>query len=546
MIPAVVYYRMSTERQEDSIERQRSQVEPFATRQGYKILREYKDEGIAGDEEEKRKDFMRMMRDAQRREFEVILCDDKDRFGRFDSITQGYYVKPLRDAGVRLETVAQGKVDWFSFAGRVTDAVLQEAKKIESQATSRRVITRMLLMAKQGKWLGGVPPYAYVLTPDAILGKKLVPGDPLKVMAVQMMFELYGDRGFTLDMVARELYERGIPNPRGGPTWNKTTVRSILRCRKYVGDLTWNSGHDGKYSEVAGGIVRTTDSRIPKRALNDLSDWIIVPDTHEPLIDRALFERVQAKLAKNKFKTTPLPKGGQFVLSGLLTCGHCGWRMIGSSSGEKRSYKCGRYHQEGKHACGGGFIMESKLLDCLTRKLQDAILDPRNAEKLREEMRRQGEKAVRSRPAKAAGMQSRIDELARKIDAGIERMSLIDHDLLTEYAAKVRAWKAEREKLSADLNHLINPPEHVNLDEVFHTAERQMYRLREAFAKADPFKVREVLRELVTKVELWFDHRPMKGKTRCIFRRGVIHVRPQQDAGLTSSLLNAASPIPVS
>src|SRR6516162_3904125 len=211
---AVAYYRMSTDRQEDSIERQRSQVELYAARHGYAITREYIDEGIAGDEERKRKGFLRMLEDAAHlRDFSIILCDDKDRFGRFDSITQGYYVKPLRDAGVRLETVAQGRVDWSSFAGRITDAVLQEAKKIESQANSRRVISWMLQMAGNGKWLGGAPPYGYRLADDPKLGKRLVPGDAREVEAVRLMFRLYGQRGFTLAQVAEELYLRAIPPP---------------------------------------------------------------------------------------------------------------------------------------------------------------------------------------------------------------------------------------------------------------------------------------------------------------------------------------------
>src|SRR5262245_6016990 len=110
-IRAAAYLRMSDDRQENSIERQREQVTAYAAKHGYEILREYCDPGVPGDEEQKRKQFMQMLRDAQRKEFDVILCDDRDRFGRFDSLTMGYYCKPLRDAGIRLETVAQGKVD---------------------------------------------------------------------------------------------------------------------------------------------------------------------------------------------------------------------------------------------------------------------------------------------------------------------------------------------------------------------------------------------------------------------------------------------------
>jgi site-specific DNA recombinase len=141
-------------------------VVPYAARQGYQRVEEYTDEAIAGDELEKRKQFQRMLRDAQAGKFSVILCDDKDRFGRFDFIDYGEVVGPLRRAGVRLETVAQGRVDWESFAGRITDAIFQEAKAMEIEALSRRVLTGALKDARVGKHLGGSAPYGYRLVPD--------------------------------------------------------------------------------------------------------------------------------------------------------------------------------------------------------------------------------------------------------------------------------------------------------------------------------------------------------------------------------------------
>src|SRR5262249_8365328 len=128
IIRVAVYYRMSTLKQEDSIDRQRSQVVAYAKARGYLIVAEYVDEGVAGDELRRRKEFQRPLRDAQTGQFDGILCDDNDRFGRFDSIDMGEIVAPLRRKGVWLESVAQGRSDWESFAGRVTKAVLDEAK----------------------------------------------------------------------------------------------------------------------------------------------------------------------------------------------------------------------------------------------------------------------------------------------------------------------------------------------------------------------------------------------------------------------------------
>src|SRR5262245_9189368 len=154
-VPAAAYYRMSDDKQENSIERQRSQVEPYARRKGYHVVAEYTDEGIAGDEIAKRKAFQRMLRDAQAGAFKVIVTDDKDRFGRFDCIDLGEVVAPLRRKGVYLDAVAQGVVDWNSFAGRITDAVIQEAKNLELDAISRRVLSGQLLKAQKGINTGG-------------------------------------------------------------------------------------------------------------------------------------------------------------------------------------------------------------------------------------------------------------------------------------------------------------------------------------------------------------------------------------------------------
>jgi site-specific DNA recombinase len=565
-IRAVPYYRMSTDRQEDSIERQRSQVEPYAARQGYVIVKEYLDEGIAGDEEKKRKGFLRMLEDAQRREFDVILCDDKDRFGRFDSITQGFYVKPLRDAGVRLETVAQGRVDWSSFAGRITDAVLQEAKKVESLANSRRVITWMLQMATQGKWLGGQTPYGYRAVPDPELGKRLVPGDPAHVEAVRLMFRLYGERGFTLAQIAEELYQRGIrppefkrrkkmpPHPSGKlPAWERTTIRALLRNRKYVGDMVWNTGHEGKYSEVIGGLVNTSDTPLRKRNCNPETDWVICRDVHEALIDRELFEKVQARLEANKHGARPGPGNVDrgFLLTGLLICGHCGWRMNGSTWDKRHHYKCGRYHQEGKRGCYCNVIREADLLNCIVRKLQEVILNPENLERLRFEVRRQQEETTGTHGGKLGRLQRELKDLEAKVAQGMERMALIDADLLTEYAAQVRCWREHRDRVKEEIDRLSRPTQQAALGDILRLVEEQLSQLRDAILDSDPRDVRAVLAEFISRVELFWEHRTTaKGIVRSKFVRGIIHVKPQRDLDLTSLfvdsavLLNGASPTP--
>jgi DNA invertase Pin-like site-specific DNA recombinase len=528
---------MSDEKQENSIARQRAQVEPYAAKNGYQIVKEYVDEGIPGDEERKRKAFMQMLAEAQQRQFQVILCDDKDRFARLDSINYGYYVKPLRDLGIKLVTVAQGVIKWDSFSARITDAVLQEAKKLESQATSRRVISRMLMMARQGKWLGGPVPYGYRLLPDPVLGKKLVPGDPAHVRVVQLIFRLYGDKGFSLDMIGAELYARAILNPRGGVQWHKNTLRKILRNRKYVGDQTWNMGHAGKYSEVTGGDIRTSDSRLARRTCNEPEDWIVVPDTHEPLVERELFERVQARLVDNRQNTSPAPKDRPYLLSGLLVCGACGWRMIGDTQSGKRYYKCGQYHNVGSRSCGCNLIAEERLVRCILQRIEATLLNPTNVARLRAEVQQKADHYEQARPVLAADLEAKLAELQAKIDPALERMALIPPDLLPQYGAMVRGWNEEHERLQRELERTqkARPDTGPDIDATVQKVTESLYRLREAVLEGDPVLAREFLRRLITKVELFFDKVQGPKRYKNVFRRGVIYVDPPAVEYLPSS-----------
>ena len=107
----VLYLRMSDERQERSIDHQRRELLSYAKKHDYRISREYVDEAISGDATERRAAFLRMRDDSQKGEFSVILAWDQDRFGRFDPIEGGHWILPFRNAGVRLETIAQGKID---------------------------------------------------------------------------------------------------------------------------------------------------------------------------------------------------------------------------------------------------------------------------------------------------------------------------------------------------------------------------------------------------------------------------------------------------
>ena len=95
-----------------------------------------------------------MRADASNGTFSVMLCSDQDRFGRFDSLDAGYWIKPFRDAGVSLVTLNDGAIDWNDFAGRLMYNIKQEGKHQFLVDLSANITRSQIEGAKAGSWSG--------------------------------------------------------------------------------------------------------------------------------------------------------------------------------------------------------------------------------------------------------------------------------------------------------------------------------------------------------------------------------------------------------
>jgi DNA invertase Pin-like site-specific DNA recombinase len=521
-VRAAAYYRMSDDRQENSINRQRSQVIPYAKKHGYEITQEYTDEGIPGDQIARRREFQRMLRDAQAGRFEAILCDDKDRFGRFDAIDLGEVVAPLRRKGVWLETVAQGRIDWNTFAGRITDAILQEAKNLESDALSRRVLSSQLLKGQKGLTTGGRAAYGYRWESDREGFPRLVP-DGHKAEVVKLIFRMY-DQGHTLYAIAEELRKRAVRSPRGNPSWTRTVIKRVLTNRRYVGDWTWGVHPQGKRHRFAGGGLRPTarGERSPRR--NPEETWQVIAGHHEALIDRDQFERVQARLLENRTLTVPHPEGGGFVLNRLLVCQHCGSFLSGLTQDGKRRYACRGYLAYGPSYCKRNQIAEKPLLDKILRELQRAFLDPDYLARLRQEAAAQ-EAAERSED-NLGRLRKRAEDLEAKLKKGNERLLTLPADRLPGVVEQMRSWERERAEALAELKRIARDSPVDRIEKAVAEAEAALWRLHELLEAEDFPLLRQLLHETIDRIELRWTHHTAKGKTRARFSEGWVRLRP--------------------
>jgi DNA invertase Pin-like site-specific DNA recombinase len=536
---------MSTAKQEDSIDRQLSQVRPYCANKRYAVIGQpYVDEGVAGDVFEKRPAFQRLLRDARAGLFDVIVADEWSRLSRQEPIDFiAKVVKPLKDAGVTLDCVAEGPQRWDDLAQLILMTVRSDKSQAESKTRSYRVLTGMNKAAKEGRVLGPCP-YGYSVEyetvqepgkPPKLRPARLIP-DPRRAHVVRWMFERYVAGGWAMDDLARELNARAVEPPgrkggrasatraRGEPCdrWNRYTIRAILKNPRYTGALTWNRRSRGKYHHLANGqaVARAQAEDRP----NARAEWIVAAErTHEPLVTQDVFDKAQERMRANK---AGAPSIGAYLFSGLVTCSHCGRRLNGIMRRGRPAYRCHKYDSAGEVICDYNAVAEDWLFETVIRVIEQETLAPARLEKLRAEVRRQDE-AERS-PDALAGLRRRLAALEAKIVHGNEILLTLPSDRVEASVSTLRAWEAERDGLRVEIARRQGEGGALaDLDEAVAACEAMLWKLRETRAGEDDLLLREVIREAISRIELRWERRPYGSRTRYVVTGGVIHLRPQ-------------------
>jgi DNA invertase Pin-like site-specific DNA recombinase len=404
---ACVYVRMSTDKQEDSPERQRGQIDPHCQRRGYVVVRRYEDLGERGWSDE-RQGFNQMLEDAGKGLFDVIVVDEMSRLSRSDQWAFMETVLPLRRAGVLVDSVAEGLMDWNDpndLSPFIMLGVRQHKSNQESSNLGRRVLSGYEKLAAKGKILLGRAPYGYRRQRDAGGATRLVLGPDDEVRTVRWIFDAYVNRDYSYADIVRELNRRAVSPPAGGSGWCRPTVAGILKAEVYTGSYVFNRRHYGKFFRMtaAGPEQSRRDrqrikymgvERSPRSVANDRKDWVVIPNTHEPIIEPELFNRVQGVIKSNTRRTTPVKCRGDFLLSGLLVCEDCGRPMLGGRAAPtqkvRERYMCsGR--QNVKSDCKLNIVREPEVLDRILGTLKQTFMNPQVVvARLRAQARRDG------------------------------------------------------------------------------------------------------------------------------------------------------------
>jgi DNA invertase Pin-like site-specific DNA recombinase len=546
---AAAYYRMSTTRQEDSPERQRSQVRPYCKDKAYALAREYTDEGIAGDVFERRPAFQQLLRDAKAGHFDVIVADEWSRLSRQDPVDFiASVVKPLKDAGVTLDTVSEGPQKWDDLGEQIMLVVKSGKAAGEAKELSRRTITGMANFASKGRILGGAP-YGYKTEyetveepgkPPKLRPVRLAP-DPATAHIVSWMFERYAAGGITLDGLCRELTARGAPpaagkgghRPRGGPLpphWTRNSVSRILRNPKYTGAATWNRRSHGKYHALTGAGKVNGKPR-PSDFNNDRAAWVVVAGTHEALVSQATFDAVQGRLSDHA-RGGRGPNLGAYLFSNLCVCGHCGRSLGGVTIKGRRVYRCRAWDECGEKVCHYGSVAEGVLLAQVLATLKATFADARRQRRLLDKARAKAE--AQRRPEALDPLRKQLAELEAKVDHGNGNLLLLPPERVGKALATLKGWEAEADRLRAELADRERAAPVADLEETFKGIRAWLWALEELAGKLDDPEILPLLRDTVRagvcRIEVRWERRPSKTgrNTRHVPSEGVLYLWDSQ------------------
>lgn len=405
---AALYIRLSKEDgdkgESNSVVNQREILKEFVKQQdNIEIYDFYVDDGWSGTSFN-RPSFQRMMQDIYEGKVNCVIVKDLSRLGR-NYTDAGYYIDNVFvKYNVRFIALNNGLDSISNGMNAATKCITVGVQNVinESVAATTSVNIRATLNVarKQGKFIGSFPTYGYLKDPDdrhkLIIDEETAP-------VVRQIFKWFIE-GKSIIGITRMLNEQGILNPSAykkekgwnyrhtgnsdDGLWCDSTVRRILKNQMYIGNMV-----QGKNSKVS--------YKMKQCRANPEENWIVVENTHQPIIDKDTFYTVQALFNRN---TRTAPKKTEIDLfSGFVKCADCHRAMCKKTNkhsyGTYEYYRCVTTSKMDRGACTPHSIridkLEQAVLVTIQTMIDTAVKLDDVLNKMNEKQRNRGEELFR-------------------------------------------------------------------------------------------------------------------------------------------------------
>ena len=353
------YCRVSTDKEDqlNSLETQKEFFLEYTKRTGDNLIKLYADEGISGTKIKNRKEFQRMLADAEKGLFDMVVVKDISRFAR-NTVDLLQSVRKLKALGIETQflTANMTSMGNSEFVLTIFGALAQE----ESANTSKRIKFGKKMNAEKGR------------VPNIVYGYDKTIGDYFNLSineeeakVIRQMYKWYTEEGFGGAKIANMLNERGVKTKRGN-NWSQNSVCRILTNEIYTG-------------KIINGKEEVADFLTGQRKEKDESEWLVTIRPELRIIDDEIFDRAQEILKgrHDSFKMTHERQSNKHLFSTLIKCKDCGWSFRRTVRQYKNTYirwVCSGHNGRGADSCPNAITVdEEELIQVLQEYFQDVL-----------------------------------------------------------------------------------------------------------------------------------------------------------------------------
>ncbi len=351
MKSAVIYARYSSDNQsEQSIEGQLRVCNEYAKTHDITVVKTYIDRAMTGTNDN-RPDFQKMIKDSNRKEWELVLVYKLDRFSR-NKYEMAVHKKTLKDNGVKVISATEYIPD--SPEAIILESMLEGYAEYYSAELSQKVKRGMKETRLKGNFTGGTIIYGYKVE------NHKVTVDEEKAKVVRYIYEQYAMGVYVKDIISA-LTEKGIFNK--GKPFARNTIYNILKNEKYFGIYR----HNGE----------------------------VFDNIYPAIVPKEVYEKVKQKTDTNKYGKRSVEV--VYMLRNKMVCGYCGKPIsaeTGTSKGGKkiRYYKClGRKHNNG---CTKSMVRKELLEDFVVSNIVKLLSEKEVKDKMISSLMRMQEESI--------------------------------------------------------------------------------------------------------------------------------------------------------
>jgi len=485
-----LYARVSSDQQAEknnSIPSQLRLLHEYALKHNMEVVKEYMDEGESALSMN-RPAFLEMISETKKKfpPFQAILVRKLSRFARNrqDSIL---YKSMLKKRGIEVISISEPIDD--TPQGQLMEGMIEVIDEFYSAVLAQETLRGMVENARKGYRNGGFPIYGYRnvrIFDEKGNAKTKYEVNEAEAKVVKLIFELYA-KGNGLKNIVMELGSKGI-KPRSGTYWSKSTVADILRNETYIGWTVFNK----------------RDKKTVGRQFKPKEEWIVIKNTHEPIISEELFNRVQKLIEERQPKNTPAQvTASKYLLSGLMRCGKCSGAYGVTGYGRKRKYayyNCINYSKKGKKVCPGRRLRADELDREVIDRVKKLVFSDEKMRKLVDDinlatksLRMDYSRKITDLKKKAADLQLRARRQYEAIESGKIDLSLV--------AERLKELRIQRDGLQEEISYYQrlnaqNQPAYITKT----TIESYRKEMEEVFVGTNVHEQRDFLKKFIEKI----------------------------------------------